>query len=120
MRSSISGMPRLDSDIEQKASLFVFVALFYKSQELNILGGCRGMVSDEILEFHALFYPNSQVEIIVHVFVSGGLAQKSCQIYRVEWPTVFSSIEMELHHPCRPDGCPFWMSWKVSRLHKNA
>ncbi|KAL3598087.1 hypothetical protein D5086_006005 [Populus alba] len=60
MRTSISGMPRLDSDIEQKASLFVFVALFYKSQELNILGGCRGMVSDEILEFHALFYPNSQ------------------------------------------------------------
>jgi hypothetical protein len=60
MRSSISGTPRLDSDIEQKASLFVFLSLFYKSQELNILGGCRGMVSDEILELHALFYPNSQ------------------------------------------------------------
>ncbi|KAL9351066.1 hypothetical protein Peur_058321 [Populus x canadensis] len=54
------GMPRLDSDIEQKASLFVFLSLFYKSQELNILGGCRGMFSDEILELHALFYPNSQ------------------------------------------------------------
>ena len=29
------------------------------------------------------------VEIIVHVFLSGGLVQKSCQIYRVRGPTVF-------------------------------
>jgi hypothetical protein len=29
------------------------------------------------------------VEIIVHVFLSGGLVQKSCQIYRVRGPTLF-------------------------------
>jgi hypothetical protein len=29
------------------------------------------------------------VEIIVHVFLSGGLVQKSCQIYRVRGPPVF-------------------------------
>ncbi|KAG5223032.1 hypothetical protein IMY05_C1655000300 [Salix suchowensis] len=39
-------MPRLDLDLEQKDSLFVFLSLFYKSQEL--------------IKFHALFYPNSQ------------------------------------------------------------
>jgi hypothetical protein len=75
MRSSISGMPRLDSDIEQKSSLFVLLSLFYKSQELNSLGGCRGMVSDEILEFHALFYPNSQSSSITSFLLDWYISQ---------------------------------------------
>ncbi|KAJ6932065.1 hypothetical protein NC651_007692 [Populus alba x Populus x berolinensis] len=56
-------MPRLDSDIGQKASLFVFLSL------------CRGMVSDEILEFHALFYPNSQGSSITSFLLDWYISQ---------------------------------------------
>jgi hypothetical protein len=34
------------------------------------------------------------VEIIVHVFVSGGLVQKSCQIYRVRGPPFLGFLIM--------------------------
>lgn len=38
------------------------------------------------------------VEIIVHAFVSGGLVQKSCQIYRVRGPPVFSRFFNYVFH----------------------